>query len=120
MPFLLPSPSLRAMWNTVALRSLGRLSPNAASPPLPRLQTLKNRVVERKSRDLHRGKQPAHVLQDQGLERARDVLPRRLGSSKAKYRRWAKTYPVLDGRILSVYRHVFEENLRNSEAVIKR
>ncbi|RLV85293.1 hypothetical protein DV515_00016115, partial [Chloebia gouldiae] len=31
-----------------------------------------------------------------------------------------KTFPVLDGRVPAVYRHVFEGNLRNSEAVIKR
>ncbi|XP_010160560.1 methylcrotonoyl-CoA carboxylase beta chain, mitochondrial, partial [Antrostomus carolinensis] len=108
------------MWNTVALCSLGRLAANATSPLLPRLQTL-NRVFERKYEDVCRGKQPAGTLQNQGLQRTRDMLPCRLVSNKAKYRhRYAKTYPVLDGRILSVYRHVFEENLRNSEAVIKR
>ena len=107
------------MCNTVTLCSLGRLPPNTASLLLPRLQTL-NRVFERKYKDFCHGKQPAHVLQNQGLKRARDMLPCRLVSNKAKYRRYAKTYPVLDGRILSVYQHVFEENLRNSEAVIKR
>lgn len=110
---------LRVMWNTVTLCSLGRLPPNATYPLLPRLQTL-NRVFERKYKDLCHGKQPAHVLQNQGFERTRDMIPYRLVSNKAKYRQYAKTYPVLDGRILSVYRHVFEENLRNSEAVIKR
>lgn len=107
------------MWNSVALCRLGRRPPNAASPPLPSLQTL-NRVFERKYKDLCHGKQSAHVLQNQGSKRTRDMLPCRLVSNRAKYRRYAKTYPVLDGRILSVYRHVFEENLRNSEAVIKR
>ncbi|CAN0193059.1 unnamed protein product [Bubo scandiacus] len=107
------------MWNTVALRSLGRLHPNATPPQLPRLQTL-NHVFERKYKDLCHGKLPAHVLQNQGLKRTCDMLCCRLVSNKAQYRRCAKTYPVLDGRILSVYRHVFEENLRNSEAVIKR
>ncbi|XP_035747710.1 methylcrotonoyl-CoA carboxylase beta chain, mitochondrial-like isoform X3 [Egretta garzetta] len=107
------------MWNTVTLCSLGRLPPNATSLLLPRLQTL-NRVFERKFKDFCHGKQPTHILQNQGLKRTRDMLLCRLVSNKAKYRRYAKTYPVLDGRILSVYRHVFEENLRNSEAVIKR
>ncbi|XP_014793315.1 PREDICTED: methylcrotonoyl-CoA carboxylase beta chain, mitochondrial-like [Calidris pugnax] len=107
------------MWNTVALCSLGKRPPGAASPLLPRLQTL-NRVFERKYQDLCHGKEPARSLQNQGLKRTRDMLPCRLVSNKAKHKRYAKTYPVLDGRILSVYRHVFEENLRNSEAVIKR
>ncbi|XP_074762096.1 methylcrotonoyl-CoA carboxylase beta chain, mitochondrial-like isoform X2 [Athene noctua] len=112
-------PTPGAMWNAVALRPLGRLRPGAAPPPPPGLQT-PNHGFERKYKDLCHGKLPAHEPQNRGLERTRDVLCCRLVSNKAKDRRWAKTYPVLDGRILSVHRHVFEENVRNSEAVIKR
>ncbi|XP_026710098.1 methylcrotonoyl-CoA carboxylase beta chain, mitochondrial-like [Athene cunicularia] len=107
------------MWSTAALRPLGRLRPGAAPPPPPGLQP-PNHGFERKYKALCHGKLPAHEPQNRGLERTRDVLPCRLGSKQAKGRRWAKTYPVLDGRILSVHRHVFEENVRNSEAVIKR
>lgn len=50
----------------------------------------------------------------------RSALPGCSVSGKAKRSRCAQMYPPLDGRVLSVHRHVFEENLRNSEAVIKR
>ncbi|XP_074859202.1 methylcrotonoyl-CoA carboxylase beta chain, mitochondrial-like isoform X2 [Carettochelys insculpta] len=43
-----------------------------------------------------------------------------LKCKKARYGQYTKTYPVLDGSIPSVCEHVFEENLRNSEACIKR
>lgn len=56
---------------------------------------------------------------------AAPLLPRlqsapRSAGHTARYGRCAKRYPVLDGRIPSAYRPVFQENLRNSEAVIKR
>uniref|UniRef100_A0A8C9MX62 methylcrotonoyl-CoA carboxylase n=1 Tax=Serinus canaria TaxID=9135 RepID=A0A8C9MX62_SERCA len=40
--------------------------------------------------------------------------------NKPKSRHHPKTFPVLDGRVPAAYRPVFQENLRNSEAVIKR
>uniref|UniRef100_A0A672TUP8 methylcrotonoyl-CoA carboxylase n=1 Tax=Strigops habroptila TaxID=2489341 RepID=A0A672TUP8_STRHB len=103
------------MWNPAALCC--RTAASARSPLLPRSHTL-NRVFGREYDALCQ--QPAQGVQGEGLGRTPGVLPCRSVSSKAKYRQYAQTYPVLDGRILSVYRHVFEENLRNSEAVVKR
>ncbi|XP_075792336.1 methylcrotonoyl-CoA carboxylase beta chain, mitochondrial-like isoform X2 [Pelodiscus sinensis] len=40
--------------------------------------------------------------------------------NKARYGQYIKTFPILDGSIPSVCEHVFEKNLRNSEACIQR
>ncbi|XP_040421673.1 methylcrotonoyl-CoA carboxylase beta chain, mitochondrial-like isoform X1 [Cygnus olor] len=110
----------RAMWNNITFCSICKLSPNSTPLLLPRFLTL-NHVFKGKCKGFFsNSKQSAQTLQNEGLKRTCSMLPSRLVSSKAKYRRYAKTYPVLDGRVLSVYRHVFEENLRNSEAVVKR
>ncbi|XP_054150540.1 biotin-dependent 3-methylcrotonyl-coenzyme A carboxylase beta1 subunit-like [Melozone crissalis] len=59
-------------------------------------------------------------LPGQRWGRTQHLPPRRFLSNKPKSRRHPKTFPVLDGRVPAVYQHVFQENLRNSEAVIKR
>ncbi|XP_053806597.1 methylcrotonoyl-CoA carboxylase beta chain, mitochondrial-like isoform X5 [Vidua chalybeata] len=59
-------------------------------------------------------------LPGQGWGRTQHLPPRRFLSKKPKSKRHPKTFPVLDGHVPAVYQHVFEENLRNSEAVIKR
>ncbi|KAM4655269.1 methylcrotonoyl-CoA carboxylase beta chain, mitochondrial-like [Amazona ochrocephala] len=103
------------MWSPAALCC--RTVPGAGPLLLQGLHTF-NRVFGREYRDLC--KQPAHRLRDEGSGRTAGMRPCLLASGKAKYRQRAPTYPVLDGRILPVYRHVFEDNLRNSEAVVKR
>ncbi|CAN8217141.1 unnamed protein product [Coccothraustes coccothraustes] len=77
----------------------------------------------------YREKTPARLLQREyrelplpipGWGRTQHLPPRRFLSNKPKSRHHPKTFPVLDGRVPAVYRHVFQENLRSSEAVIKR
>ncbi|XP_059709541.1 biotin-dependent 3-methylcrotonyl-coenzyme A carboxylase beta1 subunit-like [Haemorhous mexicanus] len=77
----------------------------------------------------YREKAPTHLLQreyrelplpGQGWGRTQHLPPHRFLSNKPKSRHHPKTFPVLDGRVPAMYRHVFQENLRNSEAVIKR
>ncbi|XP_062353649.1 biotin-dependent 3-methylcrotonyl-coenzyme A carboxylase beta1 subunit-like [Cinclus cinclus] len=75
----------------------------------------------------YRGQTPTHLLQreyrgllGQGWGRTLHLPPRRFVSNKPKSKRNPKTFPVLDGRVPAVYQHAFEENLRNSKAVIKR
>ncbi|XP_068879777.1 biotin-dependent 3-methylcrotonyl-coenzyme A carboxylase beta1 subunit-like isoform X1 [Aphelocoma coerulescens] len=70
------------------------------------------RLLQREYREL--------PLPRQGWGRMHHLPPRRFVSNKPKSRRHPKTFPVLDGRVPAVYRHVFEANLRNSEAVISR
>ncbi|XP_075280376.1 methylcrotonoyl-CoA carboxylase beta chain, mitochondrial isoform X2 [Opisthocomus hoazin] len=93
------------MWSGAARCSLGGRGPRAGSPRLPAFHG----ACE--SKRAGGGKGPA---------RPAGGLPCRPVSNRAKYRRCAKAYPVLDGRVPSAYRQVFEENVRNSEAVIKR
>ncbi|XP_015726365.1 methylcrotonoyl-CoA carboxylase beta chain, mitochondrial-like [Coturnix japonica] len=103
------------MWNNVALCSICKPSPHPVSLLLPRLPPLTD-AFKRTCTGFCSDKELAQVAQD-GTHSA---LPSCSVRSKARRSRCAQTYPVLDGRVLSVYRHVFEENLRNSEAVIKR
>uniref|UniRef100_A0A8B9QTW0 methylcrotonoyl-CoA carboxylase n=1 Tax=Anas platyrhynchos TaxID=8839 RepID=A0A8B9QTW0_ANAPL len=107
------------MWNNLTFCSVCKLAPKPTPLLLPRFLPLAH-VFKRRCKGLGGSKHPAQTPQNEGLKRTSSLLPARLVSSKAKCRRYAKTYPVLDGRVLSVYRHVFEENLRNSEAVVKR
>ncbi|XP_009907414.2 methylcrotonoyl-CoA carboxylase beta chain, mitochondrial [Dryobates pubescens] len=99
------------------LASLSRLPPEATSRLFPRLQTV-SPVLDRRYKDLCRGREAADPLQKRG--RALPVAPWRPASRKAKPQGHPQSFPVLDGRIPSLYQHVFEENLKNSEAVIKR
>nr|XP_025954288.1 methylcrotonoyl-CoA carboxylase beta chain, mitochondrial-like isoform X2 [Dromaius novaehollandiae] len=108
------------MWNNITLCSVCKFFPSSLL--FSRSRTLYH-VFKRKYKDLCKDEQTAQILQDgscQVVKRTCNMLPSRLVSNKAKYRRYTKTYPVLDGRIPAVYQHVFEENLRNSEAVIQR
>ncbi|XP_064003553.1 methylcrotonoyl-CoA carboxylase beta chain, mitochondrial-like [Pogoniulus pusillus] len=100
-----------------ALCFLSSLPPEATSQLFPRLQTITH-VLGRKYKDLCHGREAADTLQKQG--RTYHMVPCRLVSNKAKHRGHPNTYPVLDGRIPSLYQQQFEENLRNSESVIKR
>uniref|UniRef100_A0A8B9SB25 methylcrotonoyl-CoA carboxylase n=1 Tax=Apteryx owenii TaxID=8824 RepID=A0A8B9SB25_APTOW len=111
---------LRVMWNNITLCSICKFSPSSPSLLFSRSRIL-HHVFERKYKDLC--KQTAQILQNRSCQVAKrtcNMLPSRLVSNKAKYRRYTKTYPVLDGRIPTVYQHVFEENLRNNKAVIQR
>ncbi|XP_065593262.1 biotin-dependent 3-methylcrotonyl-coenzyme A carboxylase beta1 subunit-like [Cyrtonyx montezumae] len=99
------------MWNTVALCSICKPSPNPASLLLPR-----RLHVTRAFRRTYVGFSSHQVVQT----RAGSTLPSRAARSKAKHSQCAQRYPLLDGHVLSVHQHVFEENLKNSEAVIKR
>ncbi|KAI1236921.1 putative methylcrotonoyl-CoA carboxylase beta chain, partial [Lamprotornis superbus] len=74
----------------------------------------------------YRDKTPTRLFQmeyreppGQGWGRTQQLPPRRFVSYRPKSKRNPKTFPVLDGRVPSVYQHVFGENLRNSEAVKK-
>ncbi|RMC08810.1 hypothetical protein DUI87_15061 [Hirundo rustica rustica] len=103
------------MWSPAPLCALGRRRPGP-SAPLTRLLRLE-----------YREKNPIRLLQreyrelpGQGWGRTQHLPPRRFVSNKPKPRRHPKTFPVLDGNVPAGYRRVFEENLRNSEAVIKR
>ncbi|XP_062437774.1 methylcrotonoyl-CoA carboxylase beta chain, mitochondrial-like [Rhea pennata] len=110
------------MWNSITLCSLCKFSPSSTSLLFSRTPIL-HHVLQRKYKDLCKDKKTAQILRNQFCQvtkRTCNVLPRCLVSNKAKYRRYTKTYPVLDGHIPIVYQHVFEENLRNSEAVIQR
>lgn len=105
----------RVMWNSVALCSICKPSPHPASLLLPRLPALAH-AFQRTCMGFSSDKQSAQTAQNG----TRSALPGCSVSGKAKRSRCAQMYPLLDGRVLSVHRHVFEENLRNSEAVIKR
>ncbi|XP_021260666.1 methylcrotonoyl-CoA carboxylase beta chain, mitochondrial-like [Numida meleagris] len=102
------------MWNSIALCSVCKPSPNTVSLLLPRLLPLTH-IFRRMCKGFS-SKRLMQIAQN----RACSTLPGRLAGSKAKRSRCAQHYPLLDGRVLSVHRHVFEENFRNSEAVIKR
>lgn len=105
----------RVMWNKVALCSVCKHSPHPASLLLLRLPPVTH-AFKRTCLGPSSDRQWAQRAQNG----PRGALPGCLGSSKAKRRRCAQMYPLLDGRVLPVHRHVFEENVRNSEAVIKR
>ncbi|XP_068020692.1 methylcrotonoyl-CoA carboxylase beta chain, mitochondrial isoform X3 [Melanerpes formicivorus] len=98
------------------LACLSRLPPEATSRLLPRLQTISH-VLGRKYQGLCRGREAADPLQKRG--RALPVAAWPPVSKKAKHQGHPQSYPVLDGRIPALYQHVFEENLKNSEAVVK-
>ncbi|XP_031460077.1 methylcrotonoyl-CoA carboxylase beta chain, mitochondrial-like isoform X2 [Phasianus colchicus] len=101
------------MWNKVALRSVCKHCPQPASLLPPRLPPL-SRAFRRTCLGPSSDRQRAQAAQN-GAGALPGCLP-----SKARRRRCAQMYPVLDGRVPPAYRHVFEENFRNSEAVIKR
>nr|XP_009687310.1 PREDICTED: methylcrotonoyl-CoA carboxylase beta chain, mitochondrial-like isoform X2 [Struthio camelus australis] len=110
------------MWNNIALCSICKFSPSSTSSLFSRFQAL-HPVCKRKYKDFCKDEPAAQILQSwscQVVKRTCNMLPSRLVSNKAKYRQYTKTYPVLDGCIPTIYQHVFEENLRNSEAVIRR
>ncbi|XP_005050711.1 PREDICTED: methylcrotonoyl-CoA carboxylase beta chain, mitochondrial-like isoform X2 [Ficedula albicollis] len=129
------------MWSPAPLCALGRRRPGPSAPLTCLLQReyrdktpacqlhreyrdkTRTRLLQREYPD----KIPVCLLQreyrelpGQGWGRTQQLPPRRFVSNKPKSRRNPRTFPVLDGRVPAVYRHVFEENLRNSEAVIKR
>ncbi|XP_056354098.1 methylcrotonoyl-CoA carboxylase beta chain, mitochondrial-like isoform X1 [Oenanthe melanoleuca] len=129
------------MWIPAPLCALGRRRPGPSAPLTRLLQREYHdktpiRLLQRDYRDKtpirllqreYRDKTPICLLQreyrelpGQGWGRTQLLPPRRFVSNKPKARRNPQTFPVLDGRVPAVYRHVFEENLRNSEAVIKR
>ncbi|OXB82179.1 UNVERIFIED_CONTAM: hypothetical protein H355_009058 [Colinus virginianus] len=102
------------MWNAAALCSVCKPSPNLASLLLPR-----RLHVTHAFRRAYAGFSSHHLAQAvQG--RAGSTLPGRALRSKAKHGRCAQRYPLLDGRVLPAHQHLFKENLKNSEAVIKR
>ncbi|XP_014106302.1 PREDICTED: methylcrotonoyl-CoA carboxylase beta chain, mitochondrial-like isoform X2 [Pseudopodoces humilis] len=132
------------MWSPAPLCALGRRRPGPAAPlqPLTRLLQKEYRekipihLLQREYREQppiyllqreYREKSLIHLLQreyralpGQGWGRTQHLSPRCFVSNNPKSRRNPKTFPVLDGRVPAVYQHVFEENLRNSEAVIQR
>ncbi|XP_039567476.1 methylcrotonoyl-CoA carboxylase beta chain, mitochondrial-like isoform X2 [Passer montanus] len=134
------------MWSPARLCALGRprLGPAVLLQPLTRLLQREYRektpscLLQREYREQpltrllqreYREKTPSCLLQreyrelpllGQGWGRTQPLLPRRFLSNKPESRRHPKTFPVLDGRVPAVYRDAFQENLRNSEAVIKR
>uniref|UniRef100_A0A8C3LSP5 methylcrotonoyl-CoA carboxylase n=1 Tax=Chrysolophus pictus TaxID=9089 RepID=A0A8C3LSP5_CHRPC len=96
------------MWNKVCRRS-----PHPASLLLPSLPPL-SRAFRRTCLGPSSDRQRAQAARN-GTGALPGCLP-----SKAKRRRCAQMYPALDGRVPPAHRHVFEENVSNSEAVIKR
>ncbi|XP_068055077.1 biotin-dependent 3-methylcrotonyl-coenzyme A carboxylase beta1 subunit-like [Anomalospiza imberbis] len=135
------------MWSPAPLGALGRWRPGPSAPLQPLTRLLQREeyrektpihLLQREYREKtpirllqreYREKSPFRLLQreyrelplpGQGWGRTQHLPPRRFLSNKHKSRHHPKTFPVLDGRVPAVYRHVFEENLRNSEAVIKR
>ncbi|XP_067419462.1 methylcrotonoyl-CoA carboxylase beta chain, mitochondrial-like isoform X3 [Emydura macquarii macquarii] len=92
-----------------------------------RIQTL-SPLFTRNYKDFHKDRQTMWILQTSLFQVMKktvptfkyNMFPHCFVSNKARYRHYTKTYPVLDGSIPSVCEHVFEENLRNSEACIQR
>ncbi|XP_038268469.1 methylcrotonoyl-CoA carboxylase beta chain, mitochondrial-like isoform X3 [Dermochelys coriacea] len=115
---------LRAMWNNITVCSLWRPSPSFMSS---RIQTL-TRLFIRNYKDFCKDRQTIWTLQNSLCQVMKktvptlkcNMFPRCFVSNKARYGQYTKTFPVLDGSIPSVCEHVFEENLRNSEACIQR
>ncbi|XP_051481475.1 methylcrotonoyl-CoA carboxylase beta chain, mitochondrial-like [Apus apus] len=97
MRFLLP-PAPRAVWSPAALCSLRSLRPNPA---------------------WLRGPQGSPPARGRGCAGPRPQ-PLRAASRGAEHGRCGGAYPLLDGRVPPVCRHVYEDNFRNSEAVIRR
>uniref|UniRef100_A0A8C3QPE8 methylcrotonoyl-CoA carboxylase n=1 Tax=Cyanoderma ruficeps TaxID=181631 RepID=A0A8C3QPE8_9PASS len=111
------------MWSPAPLCALGRRRPGPSAPLQPLTRLLRREYREKTPIRLLHGEYREYrelLLSGQGWGRTQPLPPRRFVSDKPKSRRHPKTFPVLDGRVPAVYRHVFEENLRNSEAVIKR
>ncbi|XP_065410088.1 methylcrotonoyl-CoA carboxylase beta chain, mitochondrial-like isoform X3 [Chrysemys picta bellii] len=111
------------MWNNITSCSLWRLSPSFMSS---RIQTLTPLFI-RHYKDFCKNRQTIWTLRNslcQVLKKTVPTLtcnmfPHCFVSNKARYGQYKKTFPVLDGSIPSVCEHVFEENLRNSEACIQ-
>ncbi|XP_073213479.1 methylcrotonoyl-CoA carboxylase beta chain, mitochondrial-like isoform X4 [Lepidochelys kempii] len=120
----LPSPPARAMWNNITACSVWRPSPSFMSS---RIQTLTPLFI-RNYKDFCKDRQTIWTLQNSLCQVMKktvptlkyNMFPHCFVSNKARYGQYTKTFPVLDGRIPSVCEHVFEENLRNSEACIQR
>ncbi|XP_065265644.1 methylcrotonoyl-CoA carboxylase beta chain, mitochondrial-like [Emys orbicularis] len=112
------------MWNSITSCSLWRLSPSFMSS---RIQTLTPLFI-RNYKDFCKNRQTIWTLRNslcQVMKKTVPTLtcntfPHCFVSNKARYGQYKKTFPVLDGSIPSVCEHVFEENLRNSEACIQR
>ncbi|XP_066049115.1 biotin-dependent 3-methylcrotonyl-coenzyme A carboxylase beta1 subunit-like isoform X2 [Chamaea fasciata] len=134
------------MWSPAPLCALGRRRPGPSAPLqlLTRLlhgeyrEKTPTRLLHGEYREktptrlLHgeyREKTPTRLLHGeyrelslpgQGWGRTLPLPPRRFVSNKPKSRRHPKTFPVLDGSVPAAYQQAFQENLRNSEAVMKR
>ncbi|XP_050816986.1 methylcrotonoyl-CoA carboxylase beta chain, mitochondrial-like isoform X4 [Gopherus flavomarginatus] len=116
--------SWQAMWNNITSCSLWRLSPRFMAS---RIQTLTPLFI-RNYKDFCKNRQTiwtlrnslCQVMKKTVLTLKCNTISHRFLSNKARYRQYTKTFPVLDGSIPSVCEHVFEENLRNSEACIQR
>ncbi|XP_077680109.1 methylcrotonoyl-CoA carboxylase beta chain, mitochondrial-like isoform X2 [Eretmochelys imbricata] len=112
------------MWNNITACSLWRPSPSFMSS---RIQTLTPLFI-RNYKDFCKDRQTIWTLQNSLCQVMKktvptlkcNMFPHCFVSNKARYGQYTKTFPVLDGRIPSVCEHVFEENLRNSEACIQR
>ncbi|TFK01032.1 Methylcrotonoyl-CoA carboxylase beta chain, mitochondrial [Platysternon megacephalum] len=112
------------MWNNITSCSLWRLSPSFMSS---RIQTLTPLFI-RNYRDFCKNRQTIWTLRNSLCQVMKktvptlkcNMFPHCFVSNKARYGQYTKTFPVLDGSIPSVCEHVFEENLRNSEACIQR
>ncbi|XP_041886909.1 biotin-dependent 3-methylcrotonyl-coenzyme A carboxylase beta1 subunit-like isoform X2 [Corvus kubaryi] len=112
--------ALGAMWSPAPLCALGRRRPGPSAPLQPLTRLLQREYGEQPPTGLLQREYRELPLPRQGWGRTHHLPPRRFVSNKPKSRRHPKTFPVLDGRVPAVYRHVFEANLRNSEAVINR
>ncbi|XP_031973549.1 methylcrotonoyl-CoA carboxylase beta chain, mitochondrial-like [Corvus moneduloides] len=112
--------ALGAMWSPAPLCALGRRRPGPSAPLQPLTRLLQREYGEQPPTRLLQREYRELPLPRQGWGRTHHLPPRRFVSNKPKSRRHPKTFPVLDGRVPAVYRHVFEANLRNSEAVINR
>ncbi|XP_048169228.1 biotin-dependent 3-methylcrotonyl-coenzyme A carboxylase beta1 subunit-like isoform X2 [Corvus hawaiiensis] len=108
------------MWSPAPLCALGRRRPGPSAPLQPLTRLLQREYGEQPPTRLLQREYRELPLPRQGWGRTHHLPPRRFVSNKPKSRRHPKTFPVLDGRVPAVYRHVFEANLRNSEAVINR
>ncbi|XP_032627801.1 methylcrotonoyl-CoA carboxylase beta chain, mitochondrial-like isoform X2 [Chelonoidis abingdonii] len=112
------------MWNNITSCSLWRVS---SSFMASRIQTL-TPLFLRNYKDFCKNRQTIWTLRNSLCQVMKktvatlkyNMIPHCFLSHKARYRQYTKTFPVLDGSIPSVCEHVFEENLRNSEACIQR
>uniref|UniRef100_A0A452J369 methylcrotonoyl-CoA carboxylase n=1 Tax=Gopherus agassizii TaxID=38772 RepID=A0A452J369_9SAUR len=112
------------MWNNITSCTLWRLSPSFMAS---RIQTLTPLFI-RNYKDFCKNKHTIWTLRNSLCQVMKktvptlkcNTIPHRFLSNKARYGQYTKTFPVLDGSIPSVCEHVFEENLRNSEACIQR